>query len=217
MSEIIGRGAEAIIYREGNVVTKDRVSKGYRHPVIDNALRKSRTRREAKILEKLKQINFPGPTLISSCDESMKINMSFIDGSKLRDVLDDNHLVYSEEIGRLLGTLHSHGIIHADLTTSNMILKDKIHFIDAQNSKNSGSTEKNQIFFIDFGLSFFSEKTEDKAVDLHLLDRALESKHYKIHKPCMHFVIKGYQQTYKKSEEVLKRLEQVQKRGRNKH
>jgi len=198
MPEIIGRGAEAIIYREGNIVTKDRVSKSYRHPVIDNNLRKFRTRREAKILEKLKEIDFPGPDLISSCDQSMKINMSFIDGVKLRDVLHENHLVYSEEIGKLLGILHSHGIIHADLTTSNMILKDKIHFID-------------------FGLSFFSEKTEDKAVDLHLLDRALESKHYKIHKPCMHFVIKGYKQTYKKSEEVLERLRKVQERGRNKH
>ncbi|MBW2992013.1 Kae1-associated serine/threonine protein kinase [Candidatus Woesearchaeota archaeon] len=198
MAEIIGRGAEAIIYKDNDVVIKDRISKSYRHPVIDNNLRKFRTRREAKILEKLRKINFPGPSLISSCDQSMKINMEFIEGKKLRDVLEQNHLVYSEEIGKLLGILHSNGIIHADLTTSNMILKDRIHFID-------------------FGLSFFSDKAEDKAVDLHLLDRALESKHYRIHKPCMKFAIKGYKQTYKNHKEVLNRLEKVQERGRNKN
>jgi Kae1-associated kinase Bud32 len=198
MAEIIGRGAEAVIYRDSDTVTKDRVSKGYRHPVIDTNLRKSRTRREAKILDKLKKINFPGPHLIDFSDTSMKINMGFIEGTKLRDSINSNYLVYSEEIGRLLGILHSNGIIHSDLTTSNMILKDKIHFID-------------------FGLSFFSDKAEDRAVDLHLLDRALESKHYQIHKQCMHFVIKGYKETCKDSEEVLKRLEKVQTRGRNKN
>ena len=144
------------------------------------------------------KINFPGPHLIDFSDTSMKINMGFIEGCKLRDVLEQNHLVYSEEIGKLLGMLHNHGIIHSDLTTSNMILKDKIHFID-------------------FGLSFFSDKAEDKAVDLHLLDRALESRHHKIHKQCMHFVIKGYRETSSKSEDVIKRLEKVMQRGRNKH
>lgn len=198
MQEIIGKGAEAIIYRDKDIVTKDRISKSYRHPIIDSNLRKFRTRREAKILDTLKKINFPGPGLISSCDKEMKINMSFIEGKKLRDVMDNDYLVYSEEIGKLLGTLHSHGIIHSDLTTSNMILGNKIHFID-------------------FGLSFFSDKAEDKAVDLHLLDRALESKHYKIHKQCMHFVMKGYKETCKDSKEVLKRLEKVQQRGRNKN
>jgi Kae1-associated kinase Bud32 len=198
MAEIIGKGAEAVIYRDNATVTKDRVSKGYRHPVIDTNLRKFRTRREAKILDTLKKINFPGPNLISSSDKDMKINMAFIEGEKLRDVMENDYLIYSEEIGKLLGTLHSHGIIHSDLTTSNMILKDKIHFID-------------------FGLSFFSDKAEDRAVDLHLLDRALESKHYKIHRQCMHFVIKGYKETCKDSKEVIKRLEKVQQRGRNKN
>ena len=37
-----------------------------------------------------------------------------------------------------------------------------------------------KVYFIDFGLGFFSNKTEDKAVDLHLLKQALESKHYQI-------------------------------------
>jgi tRNA A-37 threonylcarbamoyl transferase component Bud32 len=31
---------------------------------------------------------------------------------------------------------------------------------------------------IDFGLSFVSDKVEDKAVDLHLFSEAVESKHF---------------------------------------
>lgn len=197
MKEIIGRGAEAIIYKDKNIVTKHRVQKAYRHPTIDNSLRKSRTKREAKILEKLQQLNIPGPKLINHSDQEMKIDMDFIEGEKLRDVFEKNHIKYSEEIGRKLGKLHKHDIIHADLTTSNMIVKDKI-------------------FFIDFGLSFFSTKTEDKAVDLHLLDRAIESKHHTVYEESMKAVIEGYKKEYPKHEEVLARLEKVKARGRYK-
>src|SRR3989344_8429437 len=38
---------------------------------------------------------------------------------------------------------------------------------------------QDKIFFIDFGLGYISNKTEDKAVDLHLLKHALEAKHFK--------------------------------------
>ena len=73
-----------------------------------------------------------------------------------------------------------------------------------------------EIYFIDFGLSFFSTKVEDKACDLHLLRQALESKHYKIYKECFDAVIQGYSSTYQDNKEVLKRLDVVEKRGRNK-
>jgi TP53 regulating kinase-like protein len=73
-----------------------------------------------------------------------------------------------------------------------------------------------EVHFIDFGLSFVSEKIEDKAVDLHLLDRALESKHHEIYKECISAVIEGYKQGNPGWSEVLERLEKVEKRGRNK-
>ncbi|HLC62675.1 MAG TPA: O-sialoglycoprotein endopeptidase, partial [Candidatus Nanoarchaeia archaeon] len=71
-----------------------------------------------------------------------------------------------------------------------------------------------EIYFIDFGLSFFSEKAEDKAVDLHLLKEALESKHYKIWEECFKSVLEAYKKEANKSGETLKRLEAVEKRGR---
>jgi len=176
---------------------KERLSKSYRLSEIDVKLRKFRTRREAKVISKLAEAGVPAPILSEMNDEKMTINMSFVDGPKLRDVLHEKPEEYSREIGKKIGMMHKQDIIHSDLTTSNMILKDEIHMID-------------------FGLSFFSEKIEDKAVDLHLLDRALESKHHEIHDKCFEEAIKGYKETYPEAEEVLNRLEKVQLRGRHK-
>jgi len=195
---VIGAGAEAVVYHGDDKVVKERVRKGYRHPVIDNGLRKARTKREAKILSKLKEIKFPSPMLVDYDDKEMKVNMEFVDGDKLRDVFENNPINFSREIGEKIGVLHNNNIIHHDLTTSNMILKgDVIHFID-------------------FGLSFFSEKVEDMAVDLHLLDRAMESRHHKFYPKCFDEAVKGYLKTSKKGKEVLKRFESVCLRGRNK-
>ncbi len=194
----ISQGAEAIVYRDGNKVIKDRVSKKYRLAEIDHSLRQFRTRREAKVLDKLGKVDFSAPKLITVDDKQMKIEMEFIEGKKLRDILNNKPHVYGYEIGKLIGQLHSMDIIHDDLTTSNMILhKDKIHLID-------------------FGLSFFSQKPEDKAVDLHLLERALDSKHYSVRDECMNAFISGYKEVYKDAEIVLTRLERVSLRGRNK-
>ena len=74
-----------------------------------------------------------------------------------------------------------------------------------------------EIKFIDFGLSFFSHKEEDKAVDLHLLRQALESKHFKIWVECYSEALKAYSKECKQGEEVIARLEVVESRGRYKH
>lgn len=193
----IGRGAEAVIRKVENNVVKDRLSKSYRLSEIDNKLRKARTRREAKILTKLAETGVPTPQLVEMDDKNMKITMSFIDGPKLRDVLHEKPAEYSREVGRKIGLMHKQDIIHSDLTTSNMIVNNEIHFID-------------------FGLSFFSTKEEDKAVDLHLLNRALESKHHEIHEQCWNEALEGYKETNPQAEIVLKRLETVEQRGRHK-
>ena len=194
--KIIGSGAEAVIYLDGNVI-KDRVRKSYRIKEIDDKLRKSRTRREAKIFEKLAAIGFPAPRLVKS-DEKEIIEMDFIDGDKIRDILErSDYVKLCREIGRKIAVLHNNAIIHGDLTTSNMILKD-------------------EIYFIDFGLSFFSHKIEDMAVDLHLLRQALESKHYNVWEECFKAALDGYRIESKNGDLVLERLKVVEKRGRYK-
>jgi Kae1-associated kinase Bud32 len=196
--EKIGAGAEAIIYFEKNKAVKERIKKSYRIKRIDERLRKFRTRRETKILEKLRSIDFSIPKLILSDDKNMVIEMEYLKGKKLRDILDNKNCEkLCTEIGEKIAMLHNNDIIHGDLTTSNMIFKD-------------------EIYFIDFGLSFFSDKTEDKAVDLHLLKQALESKHHEIFDTAFKAVLKGYKNKNKRYCETVKRLEKVESRGRYK-
>src|SRR3989344_6212449 len=49
---IIQQGAEAIIYRDGDKLIKERIPKGYRIKEIDDKIRKLRTRSEGKLLQK---------------------------------------------------------------------------------------------------------------------------------------------------------------------
>ena len=198
----IAQGAEAILFEDRGTIIKERLSKAYRQPALDQALRQFRTRREAKILQRLEELNFPAPHLREFSDKRMSIIMDFIPGEKLKDVFeqDDDYQQLATEIGKKVGQLHQHDMIHGDLTTSNMILHQ----------------QTGEINLIDFGLSAFSDKVEDKAVDLFLLDRALETKHYQLYPDVFVHVLKGYQEKYTDAPQVLQRLEQVKGRGRNK-
>ncbi|TKJ17882.1 Kae1-associated kinase Bud32 [Candidatus Woesearchaeota archaeon B3_Woes] len=189
--KLIAQGAEAKLYQDKSNLIKDRIKKSYRIQEIDKRLRKRRTKKEAKLLDKLNSLGFT-PKLIEA-DEN-KIIMEFIEGKTLRDCLTEkNYKQLMKELGQKIAILHENNIIHGDLTTSNFIFNK-------------------QIYFIDFGLSFESHKVEDKAVDLHLLRQALESKHYKIWKECFEEVLKSY-----KNKEVIERLKLVETRGRYKH
>ena len=196
MSMILGQGAEATITKHGSSVQKVRKKKGYRLELIDTKLRSQRTRREAKIMEKLAKAKVPVPTLVKVDDKKMEIDMSFLDGQKLRDILDKSPKL-AKEFGKLVGLVHAEDVVHGDLTTSNVI------------------HARNKLYLIDFGLSFVSTKVEDKAVDLHVLNCALESTHYALPK-AFESVIAGYKEGNKAHAVVLERLEVVQARGRNK-
>ncbi len=199
-SQIIQQGAEAIIsLNEKNQIEKNRVRKSYRLPFLDKKIRKQRTRSEAKILEKASSL-IQVPKLIKKSENDLTIEN--IKGKKLSEHLDElkNQIQIAETIGKQIAILHNNNIIHGDLTTSNMILQEK--------------TKK--LYFIDFGLSFQSHKAEDKAVDLHLISQALEAKHFKHYKILFSKVLKGYKSVSAQSQQVLKRLEKVQSRGRYK-
>lgn len=193
---IVSRGAEAVLYKDGNILIKERVKKKYRISEIDDKLRLFRTRRESKIMKK---IDF-APKIIDVDQKNMIIKMDFIEGETLRDIFDEmptnERKKICIEIGNNIAKLHEIDIIHGDLTTSNMILNGRL-------------------FFIDFGLSFVSDKTEDRAVDIHLLRQALESKHHRHAEESFEKVLEGYS-GYSKYKEVMDRLENVEKRGRYK-
>ncbi len=193
----IGRGAEAVITKKGDVVLKERPKKSYRLSEIDEKLRKQRTKREAKILKALEKAGVLAPKLKSVSDKDMVIEMEFIDGKKVRDVIHDDKSL-AKKIGKVIGQLHKEDVIHSDLTTSNMLVKN------------------GDVHIIDFGLSYVSSKVEDKAVDIHVLTQIFESSHHEIHKECIALVFDGYKESYNDADKVLERLEVVQKRGRNK-
>jgi len=200
--EIIARGAEAVLYVgewEGQkVLVKERIKKNYRIEQIDTTIRKTRTKKEIKLLTEARKVSVPTPKILQT--EENKIIMEFIDGERIKELLNksDEKTVEKicEEMGKSIGKLHAHDIIHGDLTTSNMVLKD------------------NKIFFIDFSLGDFSKRVEDKGVDLNLLQEALKSTHYKILNLCWRNIVKGYKQEYKDAEQVLKKVEEIEKRAR---
>jgi len=195
--KLLAQGAESKLFLSGNKVVKDRFRKTYRIKEIDDRLRKFRTKREAKVLEKLQKIDFPCPKLIRN-NEKDTLEIQYIKGNLIKNILDNNNCVkLSKEVGEKVAILHNNHIIHGDLTTSNMIFEK-------------------ELYFIDFGLGFFSRKIEDKAVDLHLLKEALESKHSKIWKKSYKAVLESYAKKAADGKEVLERIKIVEKRGRYK-
>ncbi len=198
--ELIAEGAEASIYSDKGRIVKKRHRKGYRIRELDEKLRTFRTKREAKILDKLRETGVAVPKLISADDKTTTMEMELIEGDKVKDALNSGNCEkIAEEIGEMIGTMHASNIIHGDLTTSNMIID-----------------RKGKLYFIDFGLGFFSDKAEDKAVDLHLLKQALNSSHSRIAEKCFAAVVSGYKKANGSSSEILKRLEKVEGRGRYK-
>ncbi len=190
------QGAEAIIQISGDTIIKTRIQKSYRHPLIDETLRKSRTKTESKMLMRLQKLTIPAPKLLSN--DEQQIVMEYIDGKKVRDVLETNVKNIAFEIGKRIAQLHANNIIHGDLTTSNMIYKN------------------NTVYLIDFGLSYISLKLEDKAVDLHVFIQALESYHAHISQNVIKYVAESYIQTYPDAKKVLTQLKVVESRGKNK-
>ncbi len=160
------RGAEAELRRVTFLgrpsVEKYRVPKAYRLTALDEELRRARIRMEAKLMSEARAAGVAVPLLYDINLVDNKIVMEFIDGPTAKEVLEAGGPRAHEtatEIGRLAGRLHRAGIIHGDLTTSNMIVRD------------------GRIVMIDFSLGGKDATTEARGVDLHLLREALTSAH----------------------------------------
>jgi Kae1-associated kinase Bud32 len=200
MKEIIQRGAEAILYMRDGELVKERVSKGYRIPELDVKIRRQRTRGEAKLMERARANGIPVPR--TRTEDDFKLVMEFVEGPKLKDSLNSMDAGKRKRVcimvGEIIAKLHSNGIIHGDLTTSNMIL--------------SGD----QVVLIDFGLGKFSSSAEDMAVDLFLLYEALKSTHFAVLDECWKSVMDAYSKSRDGANDVQGRMEKIKKRRRYK-
>ncbi len=188
--EIIASGAEAVITLDGKIVIKTRIHKRYRLKEIDDELRKDRTRTEARLISEARRCGVPTPIIRDVTD--FEIKMEYIDGTALRNIITPE---LSEKAGELIGRLHSCGIVHGDLTTSNMIFRD------------------GKLFLIDFGLAFIDKSLEARGVDIHVLFQTFESTH-EAHEELIEAFKRGYSMTFSGADEVIMRVGEIESRGR---
>jgi TP53 regulating kinase-like protein len=154
-------------------------------------------------MHKAKEAGVPTPTILMVDVSEANIIMEFVEGKQIKQVLDDlptekRHSL-SRHVGELIGRLHENGIIHGDLTTSNMIL-----------------APYNKVVLVDFGLGERSTELEAKGVDLHLMKRAFESTHHRYARDCFDAVMEGYAEIVgeEKATIILEKIREIERRGR---
>ena len=186
------QGAEATVTIKDKV-SKNRKEKSYRHPDIDQKIRRERTKQETRIIEKARQNGVKVPKIQETSDTSFE--MQKIPGKQLKRTIEQQPETI-KKLAEQVARLHSTNIIHGDLTTSNAIL-----------------TPENQVYIIDFGLATHSERIEDKAVDLHLLKQILQTSHAN-QKNLWNLFKQKYRE--KGDKKVLEKLPEIEKRARYK-
>lgn len=195
--QLLKKGAEADIYlvkwRGVPAVSKVRKEKPYRHRALDSAIRKQRTVHEAGFLSAAKVAGVPTPFVHFVDPDRAEIVMEHVQGRQAKDVLDKK---LCREMGRHAALLHSANIVHGDLTTSNFIVNDKL-------------------VLLDFGLAYYSERTEDMAVDVRLIKEVFASAHIAT-KGAFSSFVDGYESVAgkKRTEKILANVKEIEQRGR---
>ncbi|KAF8196964.1 hypothetical protein BJ912DRAFT_954292 [Pholiota molesta] len=214
------------------LLLKYRFRKTYRHAALDASLTKARVAGEARALLKCLRsgVNVPGIWMVDAAEGLLGIE--WIDGRSVnissergggrrrrrrstgRGSGADACALW--DIGGYADESHWRrdcqnapaDIIHGDLTTSNMMLRDPLSFSPLD------PTVPTEIVLIDFGLSYHSTLVEDKAVDLYVLERAFASTHPDS-EPMFAGVLSAYEKQLGKEWPALRRrLDDVRLRGR---
>jgi bifunctional N6-L-threonylcarbamoyladenine synthase / protein kinase Bud32 len=185
--QVIAQGAEAIVYKtkilNQDVCIKERISKKYRNPVLDKRIIKARNKEEAFLLNKVKdKLNTPIVFYVSE----NKIVLEYIKNQ-------ETHEKHLEKIGSEIAKMHNENVIHGDINLINIIINKK------------------KVYFIDFGLGFVSRKIEDKATDLLVFKKTLNS--LKKTENYWKYIKKGYL-TKTNQKQIIKQIEDIEKRGR---
>lgn len=196
-------GAEArldsSVWLGRKVVVKQRVVKGYRHPALDRALQTFRIKNEVRLMLEARRAGIPVPVIYSVDLAENRIVMEEVEGVRVKDALEGLPEERAEEVCRKIGEiaarLHANDIVHGDLTTSNMLL------------------DGDRIVLIDFSLGSKSSELEDKGVDMHLLEEAFHSAHYR-RSGLYRAVKEAYVAAYPEGAEVLKKVREIERRGR---
>jgi N6-L-threonylcarbamoyladenine synthase/protein kinase Bud32 len=150
-------GAEAVVEFEDDSVRKLRRPKSYRHPKLDERLRRERTVQEARLTRDARKLGVPTP-LIRDVDLSVPaIEFERVGERDLRDGLSAERVA---EVGAHLATIHGAGFVHGDPTVRNVRVR----------AVESGP----ETVLIDFGLGYATDDVEDHAMDLHVFEQSLD-------------------------------------------
>jgi N6-L-threonylcarbamoyladenine synthase/protein kinase Bud32 len=187
------RGAEAIVTFWNNNVEKHRVAKRYRVPALDKRLISERTRAEARLIAAARKRGVPTPIMSDITADT--IVMEHVNGTLLTQNLSE---VTVYKAGRVIGKLHTAGIMHGDLTTSNIILREK----------------DGECVLIDFGLAQVNSDLEQRGVDVHVLFQTLESTAPDCAELLKNAFSAGYAETFAEAADVITREHEIEMRGR---
>jgi TP53 regulating kinase and related kinases len=206
-TKLLKKGAEASLFLADwhgrKVIIKVRIPKMYRPVALDEQIRSYRTVHEPQLIHEAKAAGVSTPLIYLVNVPDASIIMEYVEGQQVKQILNKASKVNRHDlclkIGKSVGQLHSHGLIHGDLTTSNMIL-----------------TPEGKLFFVDFGLGEKNEELEAQGVDLHLMKRALQSTHYMFWEKCFGDVLYGYSSVVgiKVAEKVYEKIREIERRGR---
>ena len=188
--EVIARGAEAVVILKGDRVIKRRLKKSYRIAELDERIRRERTRAEAKLTSVALRFGVPTPIVYDVNDHD--IVMEYIRGTPLKHCMDEG---LSMRAGQMAARLHAGGIVHYDLTTSNMLLD-----------------HRGRLYLIDFGLAAFDSSLEGFGVDVHLYIQSVRATYAE--NSLVDAFLEGYESESPHFDEVIGRVREIEKRAR---
>jgi TP53 regulating kinase-like protein len=196
--KIIKRGAEADVYlipwHKTMAISKLRNPKKYRNITLDNLIRVRRTIHEATMLNDVKTTGIKTPFMYFLDPKRAEIIMEYIEGENVKEILSPE---IGFEMGKYVSILHNKNIIHGDLTTSNFIKR------------------KDELYIIDFGLSSYSQRIEDMAMDIRIIKEILSSAHIQIFYQTYERFLKGYELTTNYNfNRILNVVKDIEARGR---
>ncbi|MGI0100614.1 MAG: KEOPS complex kinase/ATPase Bud32 [Candidatus Micrarchaeaceae archaeon] len=193
----ISEGAESDIYAVDflgmGCVLKRRSKKEYRIREIDDKIRATRTRKEARIMGSASSIGISSPRLLLV--DKYDIIMTRANGRNLNDILNsktdsyDINLIF-RRLGLYAAMLHNNGMVHGDYTPANVMIEGR-----------------SNVHIIDFGLADATASIEDKALDVLLMKRSIDSASFST-------FAKSYKRSSKDAAGVFGRLADIEKRGR---
>jgi TP53 regulating kinase-like protein len=206
--KLLYRGAEADVFRGEwcgrPAVYKLRKPLLYRLPDLDKLIRSQRTVHEAQMIHQSKLAGVSAPHLYYLSPPEALLVMEYVEGERVKTLLlgagltTERVKALGEVFGRSIARLHAAGIMHGDLTTSNVILNGDV------------------LSLIDFGLAIHTQRLEDQAVDLRLIKETLTGAHNAVSKQFMQSLLSGYASVLgsARAEAATKKLAEIERRGR---